>query len=408
VATTVWVGGVAPFALPQPLSVHALTESSPYASGLKVVHTFVGDGSGSPNGFICLQSPHQGITGGSITTPGSTGLYPRWFASTTERDVCSGHVSRSLFVQCINVGGFVGTDNDNDCLVSGSDPNDSVYDTDGDGLSDGVEAAFGSSPTSVDTDGDGATDFDEMFQYTDPTIMDTDGDGSLDRQDTGTDENPGTPTVVDDTTADDNCPAVPNPSQTNTDSQFAYNGHALTAFDRTNPYEDSLGDACDADDDNDGLTDVAEAIGCNGSGPLDPLLQDQDYDLKIDGFECRVGLDPADGSDTLPSAAPDTDGDRLMNGAQETYFRTQDIRTPEGMDDDPDGDGLVGDADADSDNDKIRDGQEAQYGSPVNSDTDGDGCADGMEQADVNGNRSVNAQELQQSNNVRKEREEYV
>jgi hypothetical protein len=73
----------------------------------------------------------------------------------------------------------------------------------------------------------------------------------------------------------DNCPATPNPDQIDTDG-------------------DALGNACDADDDNDGMPDSYEIA--NGFDPLD--LQDAAEDADGDGFsnvrEFRAGTDPLD------------------------------------------------------------------------------------------------------------------
>jgi List-Bact-rpt repeat protein/VPS62-like protein/thrombospondin type 3 repeat protein/WD40 repeat protein len=76
----------------------------------------------------------------------------------------------------------------------------------------------------------------------------------------------------------DNCPTVANADQTNTDG-------------------DSEGDACDSDDDNDGLSDTIEAsLGTN------PLLADTDSD----GVDDNVDAFPLDISETT-----DTDGDGI-------------------------------------------------------------------------------------------------
>jgi hypothetical protein len=53
-------------------------------------------------------------------------------------------------------------------------------DTDGDSLTDDVEAEIGSDPNNPDTDGDGLIDGEEVFLGTDPTNPDTDGDGTDD------------------------------------------------------------------------------------------------------------------------------------------------------------------------------------------------------------------------------------
>ena len=51
-------------------------------------------------------------------------------------------------------------------------------DSDGDGLSNAEEKAFGADPNNPDTDGDGLSDGDEVkIWHTDPLKKDTDGDG---------------------------------------------------------------------------------------------------------------------------------------------------------------------------------------------------------------------------------------
>ncbi|MDB2707125.1 hypothetical protein N9Z30_05485 [Pseudomonadales bacterium] len=76
-----------------------------------------------------------------------------------------------------------------------------------------------------DDDGDGVSDVDEAANGTDPLLVDTDGDGANDNA--------------------DNCALVANADQENTD-------------------DDGEGNACDADDDNDGYPDANDAY------PLDP------------------------------------------------------------------------------------------------------------------------------------------
>ena len=63
-------------------------------------------------------------------------------------------------------------------LGKGSDP--TLADTDGDGLTDGVEAQLGSDPYVTDTDGDGLSDAEEFDLGTNPLAKDTDGDGLMD------------------------------------------------------------------------------------------------------------------------------------------------------------------------------------------------------------------------------------
>ena len=58
-----------------------------------------------------------------------------------------------------------------------------VFDTNGNGVGDGMDVLLGSDPLSMDSDGDGVTNTVELIQGTDPFLTDTDGDGVLDPAD---------------------------------------------------------------------------------------------------------------------------------------------------------------------------------------------------------------------------------
>ncbi len=79
---------------------------------------------------------------------------------------------------------------------------------------------------------------------------------------------------------------------------------------------DGLPDSIDADDDNDGLTDIVEALPGIGTDPLDA---DSDDDGLSDGFEVNYLAAPPDtysaGQDTDP-LDPDTDGDGFLDGME--------------------------------------------------------------------------------------------
>ena len=229
-------------------------------------------------------------------------------------------------------------------------------------------------------------------------------------------------------------------------------------LDTTNPHQDLLGDACDPDADNDGIPNVAEPLMlilnvgaptfCKGPGTagthapavtMDPLNRDSDSDLGLDGRECQGGSRPdlavktAGQFGRLPfgNTSSDPDLDQLFNSPSgglspaESFYHTQGINVAapfavndvndgvvDGQDNNPDGDGACGGApgtcavlttnnrngiqDADSDNDGLKDGVEVRYygTDPGNYDTDKDGCGDGTEAADVNGDRAANVIDL--------------
>ena len=161
----------------------------------------------------------------------------------------------------------------------GTDPCDS--DTDNDGLSDGAEVnTYVTDPLDSDTDNDGLSDGTEVNTYgTDPLDSDTDDDGLNDATEVSLGSDPLDPDTDDDTVLDgaDNCLFIANTDQTDTDG-------------------DGPGNACDPDDDNDGLSDSDETS-VYGTDPLD---SDSDNDGLNDGFEVSIGTNPA---------LADTDGD---------------------------------------------------------------------------------------------------
>jgi hypothetical protein len=104
--------------------------------------------------------------------------------------------------------------------------------------------------------------------------------------------------VCTDTTVFDNCPSVPNgPEALDPDDE---------GISQRDTDADGMGDACDTDDDNDGLADTVELGIYQGS--TERLIADTDNDGALDGADAF----PLDPSETV-----DTDGDGTGNNADD-------------------------------------------------------------------------------------------
>ena len=187
---------------------------------------------------------------------------------------------------------------------------------------------------------------------------DTDGDGVAD--------------------AVDNCPALPNSGQENNDRNFINQHPTYVIDDLTLAKSDLLGDACDSDDDNDGLADATETSGppcASASAATNPFVLDTDNDRSTDGAECAMGSDPANAASkpAIPAAAQDSDNDRLSNTFEGTLGTNPN--------------------NADTDGDGLPDGVEYKgHGtSPLVADTDADGARDACEVASLNLDTIVNS-----------------
>jgi len=512
----VWLFGTVPYATSQVLNtVYTSVPFSP--SGTFTATTKLGGSPAfpSPASALCLDSPQSstsitgtvteevystplaaGVDSDADTLDDNSGLYPRWTAFQNANSFNQGdsrkpfksppsiasdttYVERVVDLQCYwldqaasapatsgcptcdgDASGYISAtesvndpdmpaniDADGDCLANaaGAQPgqptdaddslngvlcpvlpyseapnliqNDTATDRDCDGLVDGVEVAWGSNPTLADTDSDGATDFVEMFQFTNPNVQDSDADGVLDKpEDDYIAAAAGAAEGTEAVNADDNCPSIANADQANNDGKRRANGTVLPGSWASNPSGDKMGDACDPDDDNDLAVDVAElALTPTATNPLNA---DSDGDRCIDGVEGYLGADPT--LNTSKCAA--------LSANQLKFFRACRWNEPpngygggtlwnveyDGLEDnvewDPDGDGILCQSgtlipDLDNDNGKglgvapieISDNIEIKgYGTmAANKDTDGDGCEDWVEIADVNGDRVSNIIDVQ-------------
>jgi hypothetical protein len=179
----------------------------------------------------------------------------------------------------------------------------------------------------------------------------------------------------------DNCPADTNLDQANNDGNYIDLPATYAFDDATLVRSDEAGDACDPDDDNDGLADSVEAAGppcASASGMTDPLALDSDIDAATDGAECALGSDPTQASSrpAMPSPVDDPDHDGLATSVEAVLGSNP--------------------AAVDTDGDRLGDGVEFKgHGSaPTSANTDGDGCGDAREAASVNADEAVTAADL--------------
>ena len=236
-------------------------------------------------------------------------------------------------------------------------PNHLDIDSDGDGISDLIEAngadsdGDGKIDEALDSDNDGITD-DVDFDI--QGGADIDGDGIADTFDADLVDNDGIPDAVDSDSDNDGIPDNVDVDQTGgTDAD----GDGI----------DDLYDATESggdDFDGDGIQDADETTDSNNDGILDSAQGG--VDNNGDGINDSADTD-TDGDGILNNADYDANGDGLSDALASTPLSTPDT----------DSDGFFNFLDLDSDNDGIVDIIEAQttsgYIAPSGTDTDGDG-----------------------------------
>ena len=231
-------------------------------------------------------------------------------------------------------------DPDGDDLPNARDP-----DSDGDGISDAIEAGDTDCATPpVDTDGDGTPDFLDLDSNGDgrpdaaQRDVDTDGDGTPDVRDPDVDgdgianavEVGGDPSAPVDTDGD----GMPDVFDLDSDADTISDAHEGLE----DPDDDDVPAYVDLDSDGDGVSDAAEAgdadlattpVSCAVEADIvsgevrsderpDYLDLDSDDDGLADGEELAIGADPCDG---------DTDGDGIGDVFEGAYVR---VHCPDG------------------------------------------------------------------------------
>ena len=178
---------------------------------------------------------------------------------------------------------------------------------------------------------------------------------------------------------EDNCPYHYNPYQTNTDGQ------------------NDGGDACDLDDDNDGVPDSEDDMPLDSSESKDSdgdgIGNNADSDDDNDGVEDPLDAFPLDGSESA-----DFDGDGIGNNADndDDNDGVEDLQDAFPFDAtehvDTDRDGIGNNADNDDDNDGVQDNPQDAF--PLDSsesvDSDGDGIGNNSDPDADDDNDGVN------------------
>jgi outer membrane protein OmpA-like peptidoglycan-associated protein len=282
----------------------------------------------------------------------------------------------------------------------------SASDADSDGLTNATECNYGSNLTNSDSDGDGVSD---GVEATNSSAPNTDNDGPPDLLDPdsdndgvndGADANRLNPNVCRDTDADqcDDCTMT-----------GANHSGGSTSADGTDTDSDGACNTGDPDDDNDGVPDAMD------SAPLNPNIcrdadNDQCDDCTMTGANKSGGNPSADGTDTDSDGAcntgdPDDDNDGVPDAMDSAPLDPDTCRDMDGdgcddcgmtgpnhsggdpADDgaDEDGDGLCddgspssnNDGDPDDDNDGVNDDVDIAPHDPKRCrDMDADGCDD--------------------------------
>ncbi|MDB2400943.1 thrombospondin type 3 repeat-containing protein [Porticoccaceae bacterium] len=291
--------------------------------------------------------------------------------------------------------------------------------------------------TELDSDEDGVVDSEDAFRFDNAEILDSDNDGLGNNTDTD-DDNDGVADEVDvfpldssesaDTDFDgvgDNADVFPNDASETTDSDLdgigdnADNCVSVANADQLDTDGDTLGNACDRDDDNDTVLDGDDAFPLDATESMDTdsdgIGNNTDTDDDGDGVNDNLDTFPLDQTETT-----DTDSDGIGNNADtdddnDTVLDANDafpLDATESVDTDSDGTG--NNADTDDDGDSVLDGDDAfpldatesvdtdsdGTGNNADTDDDGDSVLDGDDAFPLDGTESVDTDSDGLGNNI--------
>jgi len=275
-------------------------------------------------------------------------------------------------------------------------------DSDGDGISDALEAGDADLATApVDTDGDGRPDFQDVDSDDDgvpDAVEDANGNGAVDPGETDAKSDDSDGDGLKDGQEDKNGDGAVDPGECDPLSKDTDKDGIADAKDACcDQPEDFDGlqdlDGCpETDADKDGILDTVE----QGHSCLKALVADTDGDGLKDGQEDTDGDGVVDAGETDP-CNKDTDGDGITDGNDKCPLEKEDFDGYDDRDGCPEvngdgGGGGDGGPDSivvkptDTDGDQLPDSLELHTcTSETNPDTDGDGRWDGDEDANRNG-----------------------
>jgi hypothetical protein len=140
--------------------------------GPEVTVSLTGAGSTDPDPSSSLDYSWIQLSGPTISLDNPTSIEPTFTTASYE-------AAQNLVFRLTVTDEYGAFDHDTVTITVSADPD--LVDSDGDGLTDGEEAALGTDPDNIDSDGDGLNDGDEVDTYgTDPNESDTDNDGVSD------------------------------------------------------------------------------------------------------------------------------------------------------------------------------------------------------------------------------------